>query len=247
MDKNSPFKKSGQYLYLWSVKLFLGLTMVWILPSCVPKVDLPVTDHFSIKSGEQSGQVDAGINSEQLISDLYLLMKANENMKILICEASPESKVCIDNGVSVYVQGGIIPGLGTRKYYIFSNILLIEERIEFTKNNSGTTFIATPMYCSDNTCHIYAGNGGLQVDMTNYYANWAGIGNMIFAEGWVIDYIDFEEGIVGLQFEMNILGYLVIGGGAKYALLKFPNVPDKLSPSRSEYVPVNKHQQPPTS
>ena len=239
MDNNSPFKKSGQYLYLWSVKLFLGLTMIWILPACVPKVDLPVADHFSMKSGEQSGQVDAGINSEQLISNLYLLMKANENMKILICEASPESKECIDNGVSVYVQGCIIPGLGTRKYYIFSDISLSKERIEFTKNNSGTTFIATPMYCSDNTCQIYAGNGGLRVDMTNYYANWAGIGNMTFAEGWVIDYIDFEGGIVGLQFEMNISGYFVFGGGSKYVLLKFPNVPAKLSLSGSEYSPVN--------
>ena len=86
-------------------------------------------------------------------------------------------------------------------------------------------------------------NGGIQVEMNKYYANWAGIGNMVMAEGWAIDYIDLDQGIIGLQLELDISGLFVLGGGSKYVLLLFPNVPDVFSRSVSEYnFPENNQQ-----
>ena len=55
------------------------------------------------------------------------------------------------------------------------------------------------------------------------------------SEGWAIDYIDLEKGVVGLQLELDISGPFVLGGGSKYVLLKFPNVPDVLFQSESKY------------
>jgi hypothetical protein len=211
------------------------LIIVWIHSGCIPKVVIPVVDHFKIKANARSGEVDVSSYKEQLISDLYILMRANEGMEIPICEASTELKQCLKDGVSVFVQGGIIPGVGKRKYYVFSNILLKQNQLNFTKDNSGTTFIATPMYCHENNCQVVAGDGGLHVEMTKYYANWAGIGNMTMAEGWAIDYIDLDKGIIGFQLELNISGLFVLGGGSKYALLKFPKVPDIFSQSGSKY------------
>jgi len=229
-------------------KLFVGIRLlfilyiVWIHSGCIPKVNIPVVDHFNVKTNMRSGNVDVGTHEEQLLSDLYILIKANEGLKVPICEASKESKQCIKNGVTVFVLGGVIPGVGKRKYYGFSNISLSKNRLDFAKDNSSTTFIGTPMYCRENNCQVYVKNGGLQVEMTKYYANWAGIGNMTMAEGWAIDYIDLEKGVVGLQLELDISGPFVLGGGSKYVLLKFPNVPDIHSQSESKYNFLGKDQ-----
>lgn len=170
-------------------------------------------------------------------------MKSNEGAEIPICEASKEAKHCIKNGITVFVQGGIIPGVGKRKYYVFTNISRSENRLDFTKDNSSTTFIGTPMFTKENNCQVYVKNGGIQVEMNKYYANWAGIGNMVMAEGWAIDYIDLDQGIIGLQLELDISGLFVLGGGSKYVLLLFPNVPDVFSRSVSEYnFPENNQQ-----
>lgn len=243
MIQKPAYEKMGQHLkainskqkWVRGARLLFILTNMWIISGCIPKVNIPPIDSFKIKSSMHSGSIDADAHSEQLLSDLYVLMKANEGVKIPICQASRESKQCIKNGVTVFVQGGIIPGVGKRKSYIFRNISLDKNKLDFTKDNSGTTFIGTPVFCKDNICQVYARNGGLQVEMSKYYGNWAVIGNMTMAEGWAIDYIDFEKGIVGLQLELNILGPLTFGGVSKYALLKFPNVPDILFQSDSKY------------
>ena len=110
----------------------------------------------------------------------------------------------------MFVLGGIIPGIGKRNYYVFSKISLNKNRLNFIKDNTSTTFIGTPMYTKENNCQVYVKNGGLQVEMTNYYANWAGIGNMTMAEGWAIDYIDLDKGVVGLQLELDISGLFTL-------------------------------------
>ena len=237
MEQNINLIDTGTEKQKWvgGIKLLFILCIVWIHSGCIPKVNIPVVDHFNVKTNMRSGNVDVGTHEEQLLSDLYILIKANEGLKVPICEASKEPKQCIKSGVGVFVLGGIIPGIGGRKYYVFSNISLIENRLHFAKDNSSTTFIGTPMYTKENNCQVYIKNGGLQAEMTKYYANWAGIGNMTMAEGWAIDYIDFEKGVVGLQLGLDISGPFVLGGGSKYVLLKFPNVPDILSQSESKY------------
>ena len=237
MEQNIKLIDSGteKQNRVGGIRLLFILCIVWIHSGCIPKVNIPVVDHFNVKTNMRSGNVDVGTHEEQLLSDLYILIKANEGLKVPICEASKGPKQFIKSGVGVFVLGGIIPGIGGRKYYVLSNISLSENRLDFAKDNSSTTFIGTPMYTKENNCQVYVKNGGLQVEMTKYYANWAGIGNMTMAEGWAIDYIDLEKGVVGLQLGLDISGPFVLGGGSKYVLLKFPNVPDVLSKSESKY------------
>jgi len=229
------FVGTERHLWIGRVRFLFILCMVWIHSGCIPKVNIPAVDHFKIKTNIGSGNVDVSIYKDQLLSDLYAMMKANEGVEVPICESSKEPRQCIKNGFTVFVQGGVIPGVGKRKFYVFSNVSMNEDRLDFTKDNSGTTYIGTPMYCKENDCQVYVRNGGLQVEMAKYYANWAGIGNMTMAEGWAIDYIDLKKGIIGAQLELNISGLFTLGGGSKYVLLKFPNVPDICSQSESKY------------
>ena len=63
--------------------------------------------------------------------------------------------------------------------YVFENVTLGDNQFEFTKDNRKTRFIGTPMLTRGNTCRVYPHKGGLQVAMTNYYANWAGVGTTL--------------------------------------------------------------------
>ncbi len=209
--------------------LFLLLAVTGLLSGCMPKVNIPAVEQFHMASGPQEGAMDAGANADMLLGNLYQLIKSNEGVEVPICTAEKDSKRCIKDGVSVFVWGGAIPGVGHRTAYAFSGIQRNENQLEFTKDNSRTTFIGTPMVTRPNKCRVYVADGGLQVQMTNYYANWAGVGNMMMAEGWAIDYMDLDRGIVGLQLELDIKGVLTAGGGSRYVLLKFPNLPESIN------------------
>ena len=213
----------------------LVLVLSWALYGCVSQVTIPPVDRFNMVTAAQSGEIDVAFNEEWLLNDLYLLMKASEGEKIYLCTADKETRACIKTGVSVFVQGGPIPGLGKRKHNIFKEIKRDGQRVAFIKDNSSTSFIGIPMYAKDNKCEVLACNGGLQVEMTKYYANWAGIGMMTMAEGWAIDYVDLKNGIVGCQLELDIKGVLTAGGTSKYVLLTFPNIPEALKQSGTGY------------
>lgn len=205
------------------------LAAAWLLVGCVPKVQIPTVDEFQAISGQQEGVVDVNAHGELLLGHLYQLLKANEGIEVPLCTANKGTRKCVKNGVGVFVFGGGIPGMGTRSCYVFSDISLGERELVFTKDNRKTRFIGTPMFVRKNKCRASVKAGGLQVQMDNYYANWAGVGNMTMAEGWAIDFIDFDRGIVGLQLALDIKGVMVAGGGTNYVLLKFPTIPVSIS------------------
>jgi len=221
-------------------RLLLLLAVMGLLSGCIAKVQIPAVDQFRIASGAQEGIIDAHVQADILLDDLYQLMKANEGTEIPLCTASRDSRQCIKDGISFFIWGGLIPGVGGRARYAFSDIVRGENQLEFTKDNSGTTFIGTPVFTKSNKCRAYAVGGGLQVEMDKYYANWAGIGNMFMAEGWAIDYMDLNQGIVGMQLELDSKGYCTAGGGSRYVLLKFPQIPESLSQQGTQFEFLNR-------
>lgn len=224
-----PFEIDGLYKYL-----LLALVAVWLLSGCISKVQIPPVEQFHFVSGDQKGSIDADAHGETLLKNLYQLIKANEGVEVPICKSERDSRQCVKDGIGVFVLGGVIPGIGQRTCYVFSDIALGEQQLSFSKDNRGTKFIGTPMMTRANTCRVMVRDGGLQVEMTKYYANWMGVGNMTMAEGWAIDFMNLDHGIVGLQLELDIKGILTAGGGSRYVLLKFPNIPESFAQPTSQ-------------
>jgi len=219
--------------------LLLALVAAWLLSGCISKVQIPAVEQFHFISGDQKGSINVDSHGEMLLGNLYRLMKANEGVEVPICTAARDSWQCVKDGIDVFVWGGVIPGVGKRTCYVFSEISLGEQQLEFSKDNRGTKFIGTPMLTHGNKCQVRVKDGGLQVQMTRYYANWAGVGNMTMAEGWAIDYMDIDHGIVGLQLELDIKGIFTAGGGSRYVLLKFPNIPDSFAQPATQFKILN--------
>ena len=229
-----PFEIVGLYKYL-----LLALVAAWLFSGCISKVQIPAVEHFLLASGNQKGFIDTDAHGEILLNNLYRLIKANEGVEVPICTAEQDSRQCVKDGIGVFVWGGVIPGIGKRTCYVFSDISLGKQQLSFNKDNRGTKFIGTPMTTRANNCRVIVRDGGLQVEMTKYYANWMGVGNMTMAEGWAIDYIDFDQGVVGLQLELDIKGVFVTGGGSRYVLLKFPNISETLTQPGAQFKIIN--------
>jgi hypothetical protein len=210
----------ASHCFLWL------LAVTGLLSGCIPKVHLPAVDQFRVASDAQEGIIDADQNEQILLTRFYQLMKANQGAEVPICTASRDSRQCTKSGVRFFIWGGIIPGVGKRAGYSFSEIALHDRELEFTKDNSRTTFCGTPVWTVSNKCRAHVADGGLQVQMNKYYGNWMGVGNMMTAEGWAIDYMDFNRGIVGMQLRLDTKGILTMGGGSRYVLLKFPKIPE---------------------
>lgn len=210
-------------------RILLALAAAGVFSGCIAKVQMPAVDQFHVAAHAQEGAIDAGLHEDVLLKQLYDLMKANEGVEVPLCTAARDSRQCIKDGISFFVWGGVIPGVGHRSDYIFSKIALDGRQMVFTKDNSHTTFIGTTVWTRSNECRAHVAGGGLQVEMKKYYANWAGVGNMYMAEGWAIDFMDLDHGILGLQLELDIKGYMTTGGGSRYVLLKFPNIPESVS------------------
>lgn len=206
--------------------VLLALAAIWLVGGCVPKVQIPNIKQCRVISSDHDSTLDADAHADMLLGQLYQLMKANEGIEVPLCTADQDTKQCLSDRVRVFVLGGIIPGIGSRSCYVFSKISLGEHQLTFSKDNRKTKFIGTPMFCRENQCRAYVKDGGLVVEMTNYYSNWAAVGNSTMAEGWAIDFIDFDSGMVGLQLELDIKGIMVAGGGSKYVMLKFPKIPE---------------------
>lgn len=207
-------------------KAFFFFIIFCLLSGCVANVQIPAVEQFRMISDAQEIRIDTQAQGKLLLNNLYELLKANEGLEVPVCTATRESRQCTDNGFSVFVLGGPIPGVGGRTAYVFSKISISDNQLEFTKDNRGTTFIGTPMYVMESQCQAKIEDGGLKVAMPRYYASWMGVGQMFMAEGWAIDYMDLSSGIVGLQMELDIKGLFTVGGGSRYLLLRFPNVPE---------------------
>lgn len=82
------------------------------------------------------------------------------------------------------------------------------------------------MFTQGNQYRVSVIEGRLQVEMDNDYACWAGIGHFMMAESWAVDYIDLDKGLMGLQLALDVNGIMVVGDGIRYALLRFPNMPE---------------------
>lgn len=209
-------------------RVLLALVAAWVFSGCVSKVQIPAVEQFQVITGQRTGRVDVDLHGDLLLGNLYQLLKANEGIEVPLCTADKGTRECTKDGVGVFVFGGGIPGIGSRSCYVFSDISFGERQVTFTKDNRKTRFIGTPMLVRKNHCRVSTKGSGLEVRMDNYYANWAGVGNMTMAEGWAIDFMDLDHGIVGLELVLDIKGVFVAGGGSNYVLLKFPTVPESI-------------------
>ena len=159
---------------------------------------------------------------------LYRLFKAGEGGRYIACQSSPDSRTCTSAGLSHYVQGGPIPGVGTLRGMEIEEVGYdpSTERIVAVVDPD-MTFIGTPLITTRHktVLTVDAINRVTLIDEDSY-TNWMIVGNQILSFNFAADYIDIDRGILGGWYGWGVTG-IGTGGGSGYTLLTFPSGGDR--------------------
>ncbi len=133
-------------------------------------------------------------------------------------EKEPEA---YDKGISFYVQGGPMPGMAVLKTMKFNDLIYIDREnleIKFKFKPEGT-WVGMPLFTAES-------EGTISIKSAKEI-RFAGtfIGSWLVAVGawkyeWLIDYVDFENKILGGNFSIGGGGLMNIGGGKGYQLVR---------------------------
>ncbi len=171
------------------------------------------------------------MSKEYIHNSLLHLLENNNKSKALICQASPNSKTCLENYITVPIKVGITPanlfidsvkitdvmiGKGDNKIG-----LLLNYDVTFNGQTPDCTTANSIVYAKS-TDHIILEDHGYQCKMTS-------LGKTVINTVFAIDYIDLDYGLIGGYFSIGLSGP-AYGGGTGYMVLRLMKDAYPLSP-----------------
>jgi hypothetical protein len=182
---------------------------------------LPAGGELDYCQYELCARVKSKKEMRKLTENLYHLIKKNENQKFSICEADPETKQCISDGVSASVIA-IPPGTATATHAIYRNVRYDSDNLEIRMSaHFGLTFMGIPATCSPLDLVLKpTSNTDFAPSEASYNCNWMVVG--AGAVTLVIDfnYFNFDEGVMGAYYTLNAIVTTGVGTGEGYLTLK---------------------------
>jgi len=197
------------------------------MTGCAGTVRLDKVETVTICAGGKCSPFDYETDVTALRGALYRLLKSGEGGSYTACASSPGSRECSSKGLTHYVQGGPIPGVGTLRGMEIKEVgydpstdkivAIVDPEIYFI----GTPLITT----KHKTVLTVAEPNKITLVDQDSYTNWMVVGNQIFSFNFAADYIDIDRGVLGGWNGWGVTG-IGTGGGSGYALLTFPKTGD---------------------
>lgn len=164
-------------------------------------------------------------SADDLLAALYNLYQQSRGGTYRLCESDPIERACLSEGLSGYVQGGPIPGVGT-----YSEGDIVDEAVAdpTTRTVSATvdtsiSFIGTPMVTVN---HLSAARvlstDRIIIAEDDYFSQWAVVGNGVMSFSMAVDYVDLDRGVLGGFYRWAWVG-VGAGGASGYGLMRFPH------------------------
>ncbi|MBL7178731.1 MAG: caspase family protein [Desulfobacterales bacterium] len=161
--------------------------------------------------------------ADEMLNGIFQLFKRTEDNSYNLCDADPESKKCKDDDISMFVQGGPIPGIGSLNRAEVLDVQMNPKQYTITSLVSNhQKFIGIPMATTDHnsTINVYSPQKIVLVE-DDHYANWMAVGNVVMSFNMAIDYVNLDQGQLGGYYSWGSAG-TGIGKGSGYVVLQFP-------------------------
>jgi len=164
---------------------------------------------------------------EALLAKMSQFLKANLNRDIALYETGSAEEFRPEKGpkgyargISWYVQGGPMPGLAVTKSVRFTDVLYMDrENLEIKfKVKPDATWIGTPVFMAESEGTISIRSAKEIQYSATYIGSWL-IAAGAWKHEWLIDYIDFDRGVLGGNFSVAGGGLLNVGGGKGYQMV----------------------------
>ena len=201
--------------------LFMSMTvMVLLLTGCAASLENVKLEKVTLCENQRCRYLTDADSKEELLVKIFNLLKGSEDKDSDLFESSPEKRTFEKKGISLFVQGGPIPGRATWASVKFTDVLYIDrENMEIKfKVSDKATWLATPLF-------IATAEGILSMkSLTEIKVNYSTFGTWLVAPWisrteWLIDYIDLDNKVLGAHYAIRVAG-TGFGGGSGYQLVK---------------------------
>lgn len=194
--------------------------------------NLKTPNTVAVCRDKQCAPIKLSASKEYIFNSLAHMLSNNNRHKALVCEASPDSRVCIDTAVRLPITVGIIPAnmfidavkitdMSVAKGSPEINLVL-NYNISYNNQTPECTASRTMLYVR-NADNIIMEDGGYECKMT-------AIGMTSVKTLITVDYVDLDYGYIGGFYSIGLSGPAK-GGGTGYMLFRLPKDAFPLSPA----------------
>ncbi len=180
---------------------------------------------------KQCAPAKLSMSSEYIYNSLLHLFENNNHKKMLVCQANPSSKTCLENYITLPIKVGITPAYMYIDSVKITDViinkgsntlnLILNYNISYNGQTPDCTAAQSILYVR-NINHILLEDSGYNCKMTT-------IGSTNVKTIFVIDYVDLDYGYIGGYYSLGLSGP-AYGGGTGYMLLRLPKNAYPLSP-----------------
>jgi hypothetical protein len=198
----------------------LILTAIALLSGCAASLENVRVEKVTLCENQRCRYLTDADSKEELLVKIFNLLREAEGKDSELFKSDPENRTFEKNGITFFVQGGPIPGIAVWKSTKFTDILYIDREnmeIKFKVSDKGT-WMGTPLL-------IATAEGILSIkSLTEIRMNYSTFGTWLvmpwvsYTE-WLIDYIDFDNKVIGAYYAIKT-GGTGWGGGSGYQLVK---------------------------
>ncbi len=160
---------------------------------------------------------------EQIISSLLMIYKANENTEAVLCDSKTEARDCARDFLTFFVQGGPVPGVSTFGSPYISNVGLDKATLQIKYASSAfVTWMGTPVLCQNQYTEVTVKSpNDILIELPSFACTWTLIPH-VWNGKFAVNFIDFDNSVIGGAYSIRGAGLLVAGGGDGNFLLRLP-------------------------
>ncbi|MFI3241075.1 MAG: hypothetical protein R3Y43_00740 [Alphaproteobacteria bacterium] len=203
------------------------------------QIPLQEQDSVIVCRSKQCAPSKLSMSREYIHNALLRLFENNNKSTALICQASPTSKTCLENYITIPITVGIAPA----NMFIDSvkitdlNIGKGESKINLLLNYN-VTFNGQSPDCTTANSIIYAKSSEhIILEDNTYQCKMTSVGKTNVSTVFAIDYIDLDYGFIGGYYSVGLSGP-AYGGGTGYMLMRLMKDAYPLSPILTKQTPA---------
>ncbi len=196
---------------------------------------------------QQCAPARTGMTREFLYNSLLNLLDNNLNSTVLLCDADPNSRMCVENYIQFNIKAGASPAtvvIDSAKLFdvkLHKKEQVVTAAFEYNMLYNGLKPACQP---SNNSLFVKSADSVILED-TGFKCKFTTIGTSLVSTVFAIDYVDLDYGVIGANYSVGVAGP-AFGGGSGYVLFRFQkNAPPSetkkfvLPKSYDENPPVN--------
>ena len=181
---------------------------------------------------KQCAPAELSMSREYIHNSLLHLLQNNSRKSALICEADPNSHICLENYIQLPIHSGV-----TQAYFYIDRVGITDvmvargnKQINLVLNYDVSFNGQTPTCVAAKTILFAKSTSNIIMEDSGYMCKMNAIGQTSVKTVLAIDYVDLDYGYIGGYYSIGLSGP-TYGGGTGYMLLRLEKDAYPLAPT----------------